>query len=95
MSLLPKRAHLRSEAPLDVGVTAGGCGSAQSSEEVVGEINGLTHAGATLVDQFAGDAVAVQGDLGHATAVGVAVGLGAHHVWKKKTLIRRCLLKDG
>lgn len=69
--------------PFDVVVTSSGDIGAQGSEEVVGQIDGLALAGAALVDKFAGGAFAVQGDCGHAAAVGVAVGLRAHHFWKE------------
>lgn len=69
--------------PFDVVVTSSGDIGAQSSEEVVGQIDGLALAGAALVDEFAGGALAIQGDRGHAAAVRVAVGLSAHHFWKE------------
>lgn len=65
--------------PFDVVVTSSGGIGAQSSEEVIGQINGLALAAAALVDEFAGGTLAVQGDRGHAAAVRVAVGLTAHH----------------
>lgn len=74
--------------PFDVVIAAFGDISAQSGEEVIGEIDGLAFASATLVDEFAGGGLAVEGDGSHAAAVGVAVGLGAHHAWKKKWLER-------
>ena len=65
-------------------VTTGGGIGAQGSEEVIGEVDGLAFARAALVDQFAGRGLAVEGDGGHAAAVGVAVGLRAHHALKKR-----------
>ena len=78
-----KRWYLGCELPPDVEVTAGGDIRTQSSEKVVGEIDGLALASPALVDEFAGCGLTVKGESGHAAAVGVTVRLCAEHVWKK------------
>ena len=45
----------------------------EGRKQVVAQINGLTLAGAALVDELAGDGLAVQGDGGHAAAVRISV----------------------
>ena len=67
---------------MDVVVTADANIGVQGSEEVFREIDGLTFACATFVDEFASGTLAIKSHGGYAAAVGVTVGLESHHVWE-------------